>query len=504
VRLVTRAMKRLAALPLVMLFACDAGLTDARQTEVANVLEQADEAFILARPALVAGKYVLMSEPQPAISFYRGTLPLYMHDWQEGKGGLVASAFELEAPLVPSIGDPHPENFGTLLAPDGTVSVEFDDFDTADRAPYLFDLRRFLAGIVLAAHFSNAGDSSATAAAVSAAWSIARAGAEGYAEGMQGAAAGHLPPRVVSPTGNAALDALLAKGEEGAKNRDELTTDTVQSSSGRRLVRGVLDPDDSQNVWSDLPDFAIAALQAAIDDYRTTLIAPPPAAYFTVLDAVREFGAGVASWPKLRAIVLLRGPTDDASDDVLVEMKEITDSGIAGLYPPGVYTDDVQQRDIQLSRAAWSRPDADPLWGASTWEGFPVQVRREAASNVGLKVDDLTGALGTVPVLTDLARRLGMILARVHAGTLSDQPSAAPVIWARISPNLDGFEDEQATAGVAYAEQSMSDFPRFQAALQTLGTSLGLPPDPGDAPLPDEAALLGVPATPPPPTAPSP
>jgi Uncharacterized protein conserved in bacteria (DUF2252) len=497
-------MSRLTPLVLLAAVACTDGLADAREAEIANVLEQADEALLYARPELVAGKYVLMSEPVPGISFYRGTLPLYMHDWEQGKGGLVASAFELEVPLVPSIGDPHPENFGTLLAPDGTVSVEPDDFDTADRAPYLFDLRRFLAGMVLAAHFSNAGDEAANEAAIAAAGSIARAGAEGYAEAMKGYAAGQPPVRVVAPTGNAYLDHLLAKAAEGALNRDELSTDTVQQGNTRRLVRGVLDLDDPENVWGDLPDFAVAALQAAVDDYRTTLIDPAPPDYFTVLDAVREFGAGVASWPKLRAIILLRGPTGNVSDNVLVEIKEITDSGIAGLYPPGVYTADVQKRDIALSRAAWSRPDADPLWGASTWEGFPVQVRREAESNRGVKVDDLVGEYGTVPVLTSLAMQLGGILARIHASILEDQPSAAPVVWARISADVDGFEDEQAAVGLAYAAQSLSDFPRFQSALQSLGTTLGLPPDPGDAPPSDLAALLGVPPVPPAPTPPSP
>jgi uncharacterized protein (DUF2252 family) len=495
-------MRRLALLPLLAVLACTDGLSNARETEIANVLEQADQAFILARPELVAGKYVLMS--QPGISFFRGTLPLYMHDGQEGKGGLGVSAFELETPLVPSIGDPHPENFGTLLGPDGIVAIELDDFDTADRAPYLFDVRRFVAGMALAANLSNTGDAAANTAAVDAAYAIARAAAQGYAEGIQAAAAGNPPPRVTAPTGNAFLDTLLAKGARGALNRDELSTDTVRTASSRTLVRGVLDPDDPQNEWSNLPDFAMTDLQSVLDSYRSTLISPPPADYFTVKDAVREFGAGVASWPKLRAIVLLEGPTDDPSDDVLVEVKELSDSGIAGLYPPGVYADDVQKRDLSLSRAAWALPDADPFWGASTWEGFPVQVRTEAASNVGVKVKDMTGPLGTVPVLTDLAKRLGAILARLHAASLEGQPGAAPAIWSRISTDVDGFEDEQATAGVTYAKQSLSDLPRFQDALQQLGTSLGLPPDPSDAPSPDEAAILGVPPAPLAPTPPSP
>ena len=494
---------RVALLLLAGIPGCTDGLSDARETEIANVLEQADEPFLLSRPVLVAGKYSLMSDPTTPISFFRGTLPLYLHDFQEGKGGLVASAYALSTPLVPCIGDPHPENFGTLQGPDGKVSIELDDFDTADRAPYLLDVRRFVTGMALAAYFSNTGDAAAHESAIAAAYDIAHAGAAGYAEGIQSAAMGRPTPRVLAPTGNAYLDNLLAKAAAGAANRDELTTDTVRTATGRMLVRGVLDSDDPQNVWDNLPDFAMADLQATIDAYRTTLVDPPPASYFTVLDAVRELGAGVASWPKVRGIILLQGASTDPSSNVLVEIKELTDSGIAGLYPPGVYTDNVPQRDIALSRAAWAIPNADPLWGAGTWEGLPVQLRSESAANRGVKVDDLTGEYGTVAVLTGLAHQLGLILSRLHSAVLEDQPSAAQAIWAAISVDLDGFEDEQATIGVAYARQSMSDFPLFQSALQTLGMSLGAPLDPADAPSPDFAALLGVPPAPPAPTPPS-
>jgi uncharacterized protein (DUF2252 family) len=487
-----------------LLVACTDGLNDARETEVANVLEQADEPLLLARPVFVAGKYVLMSNPSTPISFYRGCFPLYLHDFHEGKGGLVASRFELEAPLVPAIGDPHPENFGTLQGPDGIVSLEPNDFDTADRAPYLFDVRRFVAGMVLAAYFSNTGDAAANAAAIAAAPAIAKAAAQGYADGIKNAAAGHPTPRVVAPTGNAYLDTLLMKAQAAVRNRDELTTDTVRTATTRTIVRGVLSASDPQNTWENLPDFALASLQATVDAYRSTLVSPEPPAYYTVKDAVREFGAGVASWPKLRGIILLEGPTTDVSDDVLVEIKELTDSGLAGLYPPGVYTDNVEQRLVVMTKAAWSIPDADPLWGASSWEGFPVQIRRESESNKGVKVDDLTGSNGTVAVITDLAHQLGLLLSRVHAASLEGQPGAASVIWSLISADEEGFVEEQASVGMSYAHQSMSDFPLFQAALQTLGTSLGLARDPSDDPPPDLAALLGVPPPPPAPTPPSP
>ena len=496
-------MRRLAALALVTVCACDDGLSNPQRAVVVDALERYNMDQMRSRPALTAGMYADMSVP--GINFFRGSLAIYEYDWQWGLGGLGASRFDLEVPLVPCVGDPHPENFGTLLAPDGTVAVELDDFDAADLAPYLFDVRRFAAGLAVAAHLANPDDPAANAVTTAAARSIALAGATGYAEGIQAAAAGMPPGRVTAPSGSAFLDALLAKAAMGANNRDELTTDTVMDAAGNRtLVRGVLDPDDPQNIFADLPDFAVAELPSVLEAYRTTLVSPPPPDYFTVLDAVREFGAGVSSWANIRAIVLIRGASDDPSDDELLEVKELRDSGTAGLYPPGIYADSVDARVITLSRAAWARPDADPFWGASQWEGMNVQVRHEAASNKGVKVDAMTGALGTVPVLTDLAEQLGKILARLHSASVNGQPGQAAAIWSVISTDVAGFEAEQADVGAAYANQSLSDFVQFQGALQTLGLSLGLPPDPGDAPRPDEAALIGTPPAPLVPTPPSP
>ena len=482
--------------------ACGSVPSDPRAAVVVNVLESADDAFIRARPTLVAGKYATMSAP--GISFFRGQLSLYLYDTENGSGGLGPTRFALQAPLVPCIGDPHPENFGTLLAADGTVALELDDFDTADRAPYLFDVRRFAAGLALAANLANTDDSSANAASRAAAVSIARAGIEGYVAGIRAAAEGHPPARVVVPTGSAYLDELLTKAAMGARNRDELSEDTVQSAKGVFLKRGVLDADDPQNVWESLPDFAYADLPAVLQAYRTTLASPPPPEFFTVLDAVREYGAGVSSWPKLRAIVLVQGSGSSPIDNEILEVKELTDSGIAGLYPPGLYFDNVAARDLSVSRAGWAYPSGvdsggDYLWGGTsndpstgglTWEGFPVQVRHETAAAKGLKVDDLNATYGTVQELVNMAGPLGMILARLHAAPCNGQPSAASAIWGIISTDVNGFEDEEAQVGASYAQQVLADLPRFQAALQTLGTSLGVPFDALDAPSPDLAALL--------------
>jgi uncharacterized protein (DUF2252 family) len=479
--------------------ACGGGLDDPRAAEIASVLARADASMIRARPALVAGKYTRMAED--AYSFYRGTLAVYRHDWETGATGISASAFSLEAPrtgtLPPGlsallVGDAHPENFGILRARDLSLGLEPNDFDSADRGPYLWDLRRLTTGVSVAARLSNTDDPEAAAAAKAASRSIARAAAESYATAIRALAAGAPRARVTDGGGEPVIVDLFDRSAQGTLDRTELENTTLADGK-RRLKRGVLDPTVPYQSWADLPPDAYAALPAAVAAYRDTLVKPPPPEFFTLLDAVRVFGSGVASWPKVRVILLVRGPTDDPGDDVLLELKELGDAGVAKAYPPGVFFDDNPERVRSISRAVWAIPDADPLWGTTRWLGLDCQIKTESEGEKTVRVKRLDGKRGTPEAITGLARTLGALLARVHAAKPGDGTDPASAIAAVIGNDAEAFADEQADVAETYAAQVLADWPRFAAALAELGQRLGIPLDPADAPRPDLAALYGTP-----------
>jgi uncharacterized protein (DUF2252 family) len=473
-------------------FACGGGPDDnAREAEIASVLSRADIALIRARPKLVAGKYRLMTTE--LISFYRGNVPLFLHDFRDKGGPLSRSRFAMDAPLVLGTCDPHIENFGLLLAPDGSLGLEPNDFDAADFVPYLYEVRRWIVSLVVAAHASNPSDSAAHQLAVDARRAIARAGAVAYANTIRDLANGAPRTRLDAPPANDPIMAdLWKRAIRDTTDRAELVNTTV-TNGVRVLKRGVLDPADPTNTYADLPNFAVKALPQTLAQYRQSLIAPPPPEYFTVLDAVREFGSGVASWPRVRLIVLVRGPSDDVADDVMLEVKEESDSPVSGWYPPGLYFDTIQSRITNTSRAMWSRPDAAPLWGASEWLGFPVQVRLEATGQKTIRASRLIDDRGTVAALTTLATDLGSLLARVHSAPSKASSAPAAAIWARIGSDPDGFADEQADAATDYGDQVTVDFALFSAALKALGPTLGVELDASDAPPADLAAVYGDP-----------
>jgi uncharacterized protein (DUF2252 family) len=492
-------MSRLRSLALVgiaapMLGGCAEGLDDAREAEIVSALVRADEALIRSRPALVAGKYALMA--RDPYSYYRGTLPVYRHDWERGAYGLAGSAFAMGvsrgSPLA--LGDPHPENFGVLLGDDGSPALEPNDFDSADRAPYLWDLRRLVAGVSLAARLSNADDPAARALTAAASRQVARAAAKAYAETLVALARGALRERLTDPgPDEPVLADVFKRSKKNAAARSELADLTTLEGPARRLRRGVLSADDPGNRYEELPDFARSALPATLDAYRRTLLDPPSAAFFTVLDAARELGSGVASWPRVRVVILVRGPTDDPGDDVLLELKELSDARLLPLPGPDVAFDSNQARVAHTTHAAWFSPRSAPLWGTSSWLGLPVQVRLESEGQKTVRVSRLVGARGTAAAIGQLAGSQGRLLARVHAAPLLVGEAPAAAIAAAIGADLDAFADEQAAVGDAYAARVLADQALFGKALSTLGPRLGVPVDAADTPPPELAALFGAP-----------
>ena len=104
----------------------------------------------------------------------------------------------------------------------------------------------------------------------------------------------------------------------------------------------------------------------------------------------------------------------------------------------------------------------------------------EADANKGVKVSRLTGDRGTPEAVAGLGRTLGALLARMHG-----DPSLAP-------GDTDAFAAEQSDFAVTQLQHVIDDQQRLRDLLATRGPTLGLTPQPGDAPGQDFAALLGV------------
>ena len=472
------------------LVACDAPAEDAREIEIVNVITRADQSLAINRPELVAGKYRLMAGD--AYAFFRGTFPLYLHDVETNVAGVAASPHSADVSPY-SIGDAHLENFGTLLAGDGTLGLEANDLDGADRYPYLVEVRRLVISAVIATRLSNPDDEDARSLAVAAERDNAYELARSYAETIRAIAEGApREPQLDGGESPVILD-LFDRAQEDLEDRSELEELTIVEDGARRLVRGSVDEDVPENVYVDAPSVVMNALPAALARYRTTLKEPPPPAFFGLKDAVREHGSGVASWPRVRFILLVEGPSEELDDDVMLELKEIADSGARPASFTSVNADDIGGRVLGAQATCWTRTDAEPLWGMTDLLGLSVQIKRESEAEKTIRVRRLEEEIGTPEALSALSTDLGRMLAKVHAGSDAIEPGLSSKIASAIGKDVDAFAEEQAGVAIAYADLVIADHARFVHALETLGPVLGTTPRGDDGHDPDAAALIGTP-----------
>ncbi|MDX2013888.1 MAG: DUF2252 family protein [Myxococcaceae bacterium] len=441
------------------------GSAPAREIEVATVIARNDEVMIRSRPALVAGRYQRMASN--AFDFYRGNLALFRQDWELGRSS--RSGFLGVTPPVWGLADPHPENFGILIAADGVAAIEPNDFDSADRVPFLFDVRRLVGGLAVGARLANPQLSTAV---------LGEAAARSYAATLTALASGAAPQRATASSDPIAAD-LFRRSQRDLTNRAELLFLTEVKEGQRRFRRGVIDPEEPTQFLADVPPEIVAQVPEAL---RRVQGAPG----FEVLDVVREFGSGVASWARVRLLVLVQGPTEAPGDDVILEVKELPESMVAGWYRPALPASDTPARVESAARRAWFRPDADPRFFATTWLGLPVLVRTESEAFKSVRVRRWEGDRASLTSLTTLAEWTGALLARVHA---QSEPETVRAIVTQLERGPDVFAAEQGAFAEAHSAQVLEDFAHFQAALTRLGPTLGITQDPRER-APDLASRL--------------
>ena len=140
---------RIALAALIVSGCTSSGLT-AREQLIVDVLAAENHAWAQRDPELMAMK--LRKMQRGPFEWLRGTEGVYWRDVYDPGAMRQATEFGDEASSrVLLLGDPHPENIGTFRAADGTVLVDWNDFDAAGYGPFEVDLRRLATGVVIAA-----------------------------------------------------------------------------------------------------------------------------------------------------------------------------------------------------------------------------------------------------------------------------------------------------------------------------------------------------------------
>lgn len=442
-----------ACLVLIAAAGCAQPALDAREQRIVQALHDDNYVWAARDRGLVELKLAKMQ--RGPYEWLRGTASLYWRDVTEPGGDRPATTFgDPRSSRVLLVADPHPENVGTFRASDGTMFIDWNDFDGTGYGPFMMDLRRLATGLAIAAEDEAV------------ARELARRVAAGYAATMAQLATGARLGELVAGT-HALLDDELTTARTRGDRADNLDEVAPIVDGVRQLAYGDLEDVAADGVLEDrlLPvgPTVAAWLDRAVATWRRGR--PDEAALGEIKLRARRIGSGVASYAAYRFNVVLEGPTLAVADDRLIELKETREGFILRGVPRLAVAEwsTPAARAVDTQRRLQARRDGDALLGHAQVGGLSLKLRDREAYQRGLDRADLTDlAAGTPPERTqlgDLAELLGGLLARAHGQADTEEGVAG---WTVIAPLLAGREaelaDELDRLALADAAQLAADY----------------------------------------------
>lgn len=322
-------------------------------------------------------------------SFFRGTALLFYRDMAGDDAWM---------PTVLTLGDVHPENFGVMPNVDNVPIFSVNDFDEAYYAPFTWDIKRGAVGFVIAAQ--TEGELSPKHQA-----RVVRHFIEGYIDNMQRLSREGSEQEEEMRFDNAPklIRKLFKKADEA---RDAWLMDDYldENRSGFRPTRKLVPITSRRDEFQKLTDRLVKE-----NDIRI----PARAGNMRVKDVAIRLGQGTASLGLDRYYVLIEGPEQDGTDDLIIEFKQARRSALTGLVPPSPFEMDsraeriTHAQSVHLSRG-------DRFYGHIEFDGLSYMTRERAPFRDSIDLDDLSKS-----EWRDYARICGSVLAKVHA--LSDE-----------------------------------------------------------------------------------
>lgn len=366
-------------------------------------------------------------------AFFRGTVLLYYRDY---------AGTDAHLPVVFTVGDVHPENFGVMPNEDGAPFFGINDFDEAYFAPFSWDVKRGAVGFYLAALDCGLTPKKAE--------KIAGAFVAGYLEGLQ----------------EFARDDREKWHEYRLDNSPPMIRSLIESAMGNRekfLKRFV---DLKKKVFLSTAEIVphskhVPQFQKTIEKYQkdNEIDVHGRAGHFKVKDVAIKKGSGTASLGLERYYVLIDGPTDDPLDDIILEIKQARESALKGLAPAGKTNGVDGKADRVLKSHHIHLAGGDAYYGQAVIDKESFTVREHSPYKQGIKVKDLSKK-----EFKEYAYICGETLSQAHARSDEDMGisdgSAEKHILAAI--NLSVFQDDVVRFAKMAVDRIYADYELFK------------------------------------------
>jgi uncharacterized protein (DUF2252 family) len=376
--------------------------------------------------------------------------------WTYYRGAAAVMAADLASTPTTGIdvqlcGDAHVLNFGLWATPERQLSFDLRDFDETVRGPFEWDVKRYLASLVVLAR-DNGQPEKVSRAAVAAAL-------RAYVDQVAAyAAAGELAVWYDVITHQELLRLFKPENREKAARRlSKEANRRTSAGAARKLVRSVdghlqivEDPPTRIRLASvrEEPEIA-AAVEAVLQGYHDSL--PYERRYlldrFSVVDTARQV-VGVGSVGMQVYLVLLEGR--NGADPLFLQVKQAGPSVYQEYLGPSPYAGHGQRvvSGKRLIQAA-----SDIFLGWTSYQGADFYVRQFRDMKV------IPDSRAIAPFLVPFAEQCGRVLARAHART-GDALSIASYIG-----RGDRFGDAMTEFAFAYATQTELDHRQLAEAV---------------------------------------
>ncbi|WP_425071798.1 DUF2252 domain-containing protein [Sagittula sp. S175] len=318
-------------------------------------------------------------------SFFRGTSLLFHRDMLGD---------DARMPTVLVLGDVHPENFGVMPNADNAPIFGVNDFDDVIYGPFTWDLKRGTTGFLLAAEEQS--DLSEKHRI-----KVARKFIEGYHEGIAFYAR-HDTESSQQIRQDNAPKVIRKLFEEAQTSRKEWLWDRYLAENGLGFRANYELTPVSSRVTEFQGYIDQLAKGAGIKDVGRV-------GALKVKDVCMRHGQGTASLGLARYYVLLEGPSENATDDLIIEFKRARPSALEGLVPPNDFHAGDQGDRIAHGQAV-HLANGDVFYGSVEIDGVSFMSRERAPFREDIDLDDLSKKSWK-----RYAHACGQALAQAHA-----------------------------------------------------------------------------------------
>ncbi|CAF1121064.1 unnamed protein product [Didymodactylos carnosus] len=405
--------------------------------------------------------------------FYRGSAILFYQDMKAERDRWIENN-----PAAANIfihGDLHAENFGTYLDHEGVLNFHVNDFDESYIGPFTWDLKRLLASLNLIAYAKGFNDEEIQ--------QVLRVCAENYLSQVYNFAEGGKEnfSLTLRNTSGKIKDLLLStRAKSHVENLNKLT---VIQNNNRYLKR-------SKEV-KDVDERTKEQLIQAFDKYLQTIpknkreeqfhLRHRHRLLYKVKDIVSRSSPGIGSAGRMSYNFLIEGKSETLDDDVVLFMKEATESVISKFVRNPNLETYFQHNGMRTVLASYAMQSCTSKWlGYTTLGNVEFLVDEVSAHSVSLDWVDINKLSQILKVAHFLGRATAKIHCVVDSESVSDIQGAdlaslpfsiiplhtEQTILGAIMNQNEEFINDMVRFGMVYGAQARRDHQLFFEALR--------------------------------------